>query len=158
MVTNKSLKALENSQMALTLTVDAASIEEAYTAKLKKYAKDIQMKGFRKGKAPLSVLEAKFGSAIREEATFDCMEENLKACIETLDEKDKPLQFSTPVLQNEESLLPFKKDADITFTVHYDVKPTFELPQYKGLEVTYGTTEVTDEAVEAEVNKLKVGT
>ena len=79
MVTNKSLKALENSQMALTLTVDAASIEEAYTAKLKKYAKDIQMKGFRKGKAPLSVLEAKFGSAIREEATFDCMEENLKA-------------------------------------------------------------------------------
>ena len=118
MVTNKSLKALENSQMALTLTVDAASIEEAYTAKLKKYAKDIQMKGFRKGKAPLSVLEAKFGSAIREEATFDCMEENLKACIETLDEKDKPLQFSTPVLQNEESLLPFKKDADITFTDH----------------------------------------
>ena len=80
--------------MALTLTVDAASIEEAYTAKLKKYAKDIQMKGFRKGKAPLSVLEAKFGSAIREEATFDCMEENLKACIETLDEKDKPLPFS----------------------------------------------------------------
>ena len=155
MVTNKSLKALENSQMALTLTVDAASIEEAYTAKLKKYAKDIQMKGFRKGKAPLSVLEAKFGSAIREEATFDCMEENLKACIETLDEKDKPLQFSTPVLQNEESLLPFKKDADITFTVHYDVKPTFELPQYKGLEVTYDTTEVTDEAVEAEVNKLR---
>ncbi len=155
MVTNKSLKALENSQMALTLTVDAASIEEAYTAKLKKYAKDIQLKGFRKGKAPLSVLEAKFGSAIREESTFDCMEENLKACIEGLDDKDKPLQFSTPVLQNEESLLPFKKDTDITFTVHYDVKPTFDLPQYKGLEITYDTTEVTEEAVEAEITKLR---
>lgn len=155
MVTNKSLKALENSQMALTLTVDAASIEEAYTAKLTKYAKDIQLKGFRKGKAPLSVLEAKFGKAIREESTFDCMEENLKACIDTLDEKDKPLQFCTPVLQDEESLLPFKKDEDITFTVHYDVKPSFELPKYRDLEITYDTTEVTDEAVEAEITKLR---
>ena len=56
MVTNKSLTALENSQMALTLTVDAASIEEAYKAKINKYAKEIQMKGFRKGKAPISVM------------------------------------------------------------------------------------------------------
>ena len=40
MVTNKSLTALENSRMALTLTVDAASIEEAYKAKIHKYAKE----------------------------------------------------------------------------------------------------------------------
>ena len=104
MVTNKSLTALENSQMALTLTVDAASIEEAYKAKINKYAKEIQMKGFRKGKAPISVIESKFGSAIREESTFDLMESSLKETIETLDEKDKPLQFSTPVLQNEDKL------------------------------------------------------
>ena len=89
MVTNKSLTALENSQMALTLTVDAASIEEAYKAKINKYAKEIQMKGFRNGKAPISVIESKFGSAIREESTFDLMESSLKETIETLDEKDK---------------------------------------------------------------------
>lgn len=155
MVTNKSLTALENSQMALTLTVDAASIEEAYKAKINKYAKEIQMKGFRKGKAPISVIESKFGSAIREESTFDLMESSLKETIETLDEKDKPLQFSTPVLQNEESLLPFKKDSDITFTVHYDVKPSFDLPQYTGLEVKYNTTEVADSDVDAEIEKLR---
>ena len=155
MVTNKSLTALENSQMALTLTVDGASIEEAYKAKINKYAKEIQMKGFRKGKAPISVIESKFGSAIREESTFDLMESSLKETIETLDEKDKPLQFSTPVLQNEESLLPFKKDSDITFTVHYDVKPTFDLPQYTGLEVKYNTTEVADSDVDAEIEKLR---
>lgn len=155
MVTNKSLTALENSQMALTLTVDAASIEEAYKAKINKYAKEIQMKGFRKGKAPISVIESKFGSAIREESTFDLMESSLKETIETLDEKDKPLQFSTPVLQNEESLLPFKKDSDITFTVHYDVRPSFDLPQYTGLEVKYNTTEVADSDVDAEIEKLR---
>lgn len=155
MVTNKSLTALENSQMALTLTVDAASIEEAYKAKINKYAKEIQMKGFRKGKAPISVIESKFGSAIREESTFDLMESSLKETIETLDEKDKPLQFSTPVLQNEESLLPFKKDSDITFTVHYDVKPSFDLPQYTGLEVKYNTTEVADSDIDAEIEKLR---
>ena len=155
MVTNKSLTALENSQMALTLTVDAASIEEAYKAKLNKYAKEIQMKGFRKGKAPTSVIESKFGSAIREESTFDLMESSLKETIETLEEKDKPLQFSTPALQDEEKLIPFKTDSDTTFTVHYDVKPSFELPQYTGLDIKYNSTEVADSDVDAEIEKLR---
>ena len=47
MVTEKNVKELENSQASLTLTVDAASIEKAYQDKLNKYAKTIEMPGFR---------------------------------------------------------------------------------------------------------------
>ncbi len=155
MVTEKNVKELENSQASLTLTVDAATIEKAYQARLNKYAKTIEMPGFRKGHVPTSVIERKYGQGIREESTFDCMEENLKETIETLDESQRPLPYSVPELQDEETLLPFKKDTDITFTVKYDIYPKFDLPQYTGLEVEVKKGEVTDEDVEKEIKRLQ---
>lgn len=155
MVVNKSTKELDNSQMALTITVDAASIETAYEKLLTKYAKDIQLKGFRKGKAPLSLLESKFGEGIREESTFACLEEHLKEAIDTLETADRPLPYSTPVLQDEETLLPFKKNAELTFTVHYDVLPKFELPEYKGLEVSVDEVKIAKADVDKEIMKLR---
>ena len=155
MIADKSIKELENSSVALTVTVTAPTIENDYKAALQKYAATIQLKGFRKGKAPVSVLEGKFGKAIREESTFNTIEEALKEALQGVDDKYKPLSFSTPELQDEETLLPFQADKDITFTVTYDVMPTFELPAYKGLSVTYPKVAVSDEAVNAEIDKLR---
>jgi trigger factor len=155
MIADKSIKELENSSVALTVTVTADTIEEGYKAALGKYAKDVQLKGFRKGKAPISVLEGKFGKAIREESTFNTIEEALKEALETVEEKYKPLSYSTPELQDEETLMPFKADSDITFTVHYDVMPTFELPAYTGLTVSVPKVSVTDEEVNKEIDKLR---
>ena len=155
MITEKSVKELENSQAALTLTLDAASIEEAYNKRIQKYAKELTIPGFRKGHVPASVIERKFGDQIREESTFDTMEEALKEAYTSLDKKDMPLVFSTPVLQDEEKLLPFKKDSDLTFTVVYDVMPRFELPQYTGLEVEVPTVEVTDADIDKEIERYR---
>ncbi len=156
MVTEKKFTDLGNSQASLTLTIDAASIEKSYTEKLNEYAKKIEIPGFRKGHTPVSVVERKIGKEVREEVTFNLMEESLKETIQTLDAKEKPLTYSTPELQDEETLLPFKKDSDVTFTVKYDIAPTFELPQYKGLEVEYeDTTAVTDEDVDREIEKFR---
>jgi trigger factor len=155
MIADKSIKELENSSVALTVTVTADTIENDYKAALQKYASTIQLKGFRKGKAPISVLEGKFGKAIREESTFNTIEEALKEVLEGVEDKYKPLSFSTPELQDEETLLPFKPNADVTFTVKYDVMPTFEMPAYKGLSVSYPKVQVSDEAVNAEIDKLR---
>ena len=74
MVVEKSIKNLENSQALLTIKVDAQSIADAYQKKLAKYQKDILMDGFRKGKAPLSLIERKYGDMIYEESTFEELE------------------------------------------------------------------------------------
>ena len=155
MVVEKSVKELENSQIALTITVDAASIEKAYQERLKKYVANLQVDGFRKGKVPSSIVERKYGEGIREEATFDCMENTLQDVLKDIEDDKKPLPYSTPVLQEEEKLLPFKKDENITFTVHYDVMPKFELPSYTGLSVEVKSKSVSDEDVKAEIEKLR---
>jgi trigger factor len=155
MFANQSIKELENSQVALTLTVDSASIEEAYKKELNKYAKEATFNGFRKGKAPIGLVEKKIGAAIRQDVTFQCMETELKACIDTLEDDKKPLPYFTPVLQDEDSLVPFKPNTDITFTVHYEVKPQFTVGVYKGLELEVPAVEVKDADVDAEIEKLR---
>ncbi len=155
MVTEKKFTTLENSQASLTLTIDAASIEKAYNEKMSQYAKKVELPGFRKGHIPASVLERKIGDQVRNESTFDLMESELQETIKTLEKSQKPLGYSVPELQDEEALLPFKKDSDVTFTVKYDIYPVFELPEYKGLEVEYVDKEVTDKDVEDEIEKLR---
>ena len=112
MITEKSVKELENSQAALTLTLDAASIEEAYSKRIQKYAKELTIPGFRKGHVPTSVIERKFGDAIREESTFDAMEDALKEAYQSLEKKDQPIAFSTPILQDEDKLEGQRSFAD----------------------------------------------
>lgn len=155
MATEKIFKELPNSQASLTLTLDSETIEKEYNALLSKYAKDIVMPGFRKGHTPLSVVERKIGDQIREESTFKAMENYLVKTIDTLEKDEKPLPYYTPVLQDEESLLPFKKDTDITYTVTYDVFPKFDLPQYTGLEVEFQSVEVRDEDIDARIKELQ---
>ncbi len=155
MIADKQIKETENSSVELSITLTAQSIEDAYTALLKKYAKDITIKGFRKGKAPLNLIERKYGEMIREESTFNELEEGLKVALDEVEDKYKPLAFSTPTLINEESLTPFKPNTDLTYTVSYDVMPQFETPEYKNLKLEAPTVEITDEDVDKEIEKLR---
>lgn len=149
------IKKLENSSVQLTLTLGAAAIEEDYSKTIKDYAKKLTLKGFRPGKAPLSLIESKYGDAIREEVTFRLMEKNLTDSYKDMDAKDRPLPYSTPELQNEDALLPFKPNTDVTYSVIYDVLPEVKLPEYKGLEIEYETKKVTDKEVDEEIERLR---
>ena len=88
------IKRLENSQAELTMTLNAERIETEYDKKIAEYTKKIQIAGFRKGKAPSSPIESKYGKEIREEVTFKLMEDILQETIKTLDKKDAPLYLN----------------------------------------------------------------
>ena len=149
------IRKLENSSVELTLTLSAAKIEEDYSKTIKDYAKKLTLKGFRPGKAPVSLIESKYGEAIREEVTFRLMEQNLTDSYKDMDAKDRPLPYSTPELQNEDALLPFKPNTDVTYSVIYDVLPQVTLPEYKGLEIEYPARQITDADVDAEIERLR---
>ncbi|HPY45400.1 MAG TPA: trigger factor [Sphaerochaeta sp.] len=155
MIANKSIKELDHSAVELTITVKSETIEKEYKSALAKYAKTLQIKGFRKGKAPQSVVEAKLGQAVREESTFNVIEDALKEVIEEVEERYKPLPYSIPHLVDEENLTPFEAEKDLTFSVKYDVMPNVVLPAYKGLTISYPKVTLPKEAVDAEIEKLR---
>ena len=87
------LEARENSQKALTITIQAADIEKAYSDKLAKYAREITLKGFRKGKAPMSIVERQLGEYVRDESTSELIDEKFNDAIRTLPLDDQPLAY-----------------------------------------------------------------
>ncbi len=152
MVKNKELKALENSTVELSVTIEKDSVKKEYDDLLKKYAKSAQMKGFRRGKVPPAILERKFSDSIRMEAGYNLIEKSLEEVLKDVDKK--PLPSYTPKLSNEESF-SVDMDKDLVFTVTYETYPEITLGQYKGIEIEIPEVELTNEDEERELKRFQ---
>jgi len=71
-----------------------------------------------------------------------------------VEQKYKPLPYSTPSLQHEEAIST-EIDKDLTFSVVYDVFPQFDIPLYKGLTIDVEKVVVGEEETTAEIDKLR---
>jgi len=151
MIASKEVTLKDNSAVELTVTIKKEAAKEAYSKLLKDYSKKIQIKGFRKGKAPSHVLEQKYGDGIKEEAAMNLVEESLKTIFDEIEEK--PLPYSTPALQEGAELKDF--DEDYKFSVIYDVFPTLKVGEYKGLEIEVPDVKVLKKDEDRELEKLR---
>ncbi|MBB6481052.1 trigger factor [Spirochaeta isovalerica] len=150
MIVKKSVEKLENSSVKLSITVKGDEAKKEYNELLTKYGKEAQIKGFRKGKVPASVLERKFGEGIRGEAAGNIMDKSLREAFETVEEK--PLGYTHPEVVGDPEL---KIGEDFSFEVKYDVFPEFELKDYKGLELKETQVSVTKADEEAELKAIQ---
>lgn len=150
MIQNKEIEKLENSAVRLTVTVNKDAAGKEYKDLLKKYSREAQIKGFRKGKVPAAVLERKFGEGIRQEAMGNIIDTSLKEAFETVEEK--PLTFAQPELEEFPDL---DFDKDITYKVKYDVFPEITLGEYKGLDVEEPQVSILKADVDRELETLQ---
>lgn len=152
MIANKKVEKLENSAVKLSITVSKEETKKIYDELIKGYAKNAQIKGFRKGKVPASVLELKFGDSIKSEATQKIIEESLQEAFTSVEEK--PLPYAYPSLADDtEPVLDF--DKDFSFAVKYDVYPAVELGEYKGIAVEEPQVTIGKAAEEKELTALQ---
>jgi trigger factor len=149
-ITSKSVEKLENSAVKLSLTVGQEHAAKEYKDLLVKYTKEVQIKGFRKGKVPTSVLERKFGEGIRQEAAANLMDIALKAAMEDLEEK--PLGYDYPEVQGEPELDPEK---DFSFELIYDTFPEVKFGEYKGVEIEETQVKILKKHENAEMEKIQ---
>ncbi|MGC9311991.1 MAG: trigger factor [Sediminispirochaetaceae bacterium] len=152
MVTQKDIQDLEKSSVKLTVTVDGTEAQKKYDELLKKYAKSAHIKGFRKGKVPVAILEQKYGEGILQEATIEIIDESLKEAIEDIEKK--PLPYAQPALDDEENIM-LEPGKDFTYSVIYDVFPDFEVGEYKGLEIEVPEVKVTRKDEERELKNIQ---
>ena len=131
----------------LTVTVDGETFERAVNTVYKKQVKNINIQGFRKGKAPRSIIERMYGSEVfYEDAMQDCYPDALYDAA-----KEQGLKI---VAVNSLEALEAGKDG-FTFKTVIVVEPTLEIDGYKGIEIEKKSTEVTDELVDEEIEKVR---
>lgn len=138
------LENLENSKVKLTIEVSADRFEKGMQAAYNKNKGQIQLQGFRKGKAPRKMIERYYGKGVFfEDAANDCIPEAYEAAI-----KEHDLEV---VARPEIDIEKIGADEPFVFTATVAVKPEVELGEYKGLEVAKSDVEVTDEEVDADL-------
>lgn len=139
---------LEKSMVKLTIEVEAGEFEVALGKAYQKSRKSIQLPGFRKGKAPRAMIEKMFGSQIfYEDAANIIIPDAYEAAA-----KESGL---TIVAQPQIDVVQIEKGMPFIFTATVAVKPEVTLGEYKGIEASKKDAEVTEEEVQAEIDRIR---
>ena len=132
----------------MTVEVPAEKFEAAIKTAYNKNKNRFTIPGFRKGKAPLSMVEKMYGVEVfYEEAINTCLEESYPAAAD-----ESGLEI---VSRPEIDVVQVEKGKDLIYTATVAVKPEVTLGEYKGVEVEKADAEVTDEDVEKELKKVQ---
>lgn len=129
-------------EVNLTYEEITPDIEEAYSEE----RKNIEIDGFRKGKAPMAMIKKLYGEAIEYKASEKIA---TKKFWEAVDQENlKPI--STPQLTD----IDFVPGSKLFFKIQYEIKPKLELKNYKGLEIEKPLFKVKEEDIEKEIDYL----
>ena len=141
-----TMEKLEGSKVKLTIEIAADEFEKAVQEAYLKTRKKYSVPGFRKGHAPRKVIENAYGWIVFFDDAFDLVYPNAyEAAVQE--------HGITPVDRPDVSIVSVEQGAPIVFTAEVAVKPEVTLGAYKGIEVEKQEYNVTDEMVEAEIDK-----
>ena len=146
---NCKLEKTENAnEVKFEITVEAAKFEDAMKKVYFKSAKYFNIPGFRKGKAPMQIVEKYYGPEIFYEDAFN---EIAQEALEEAVEENKLDVVSRP----EVDVKQMEKGKDLIFTVVMQTKPEAEVSKYKGIEIKKVEYNVTDEDIEHELHHMQ---
>ncbi|MBS5214457.1 MAG: trigger factor [Clostridiales bacterium] len=137
---------LEKNMAKLTIEVSAEDFEKAVQAAYLKNKGRITLPGFRKGKAPRAMIEKMYGAGVFYEDAANALIP--EAYAKAADESGLDI-----VAQPSISVEPIEKGKPFVFTAEVALKPVVTLGEYKGLEVEKKVIEVTEEEVNAAVDR-----
>lgn len=139
---------LSSNKVKLSFVVESKMFDEGIRKAYAKNAKRFNVPGFRRGKAPMMVIENHYGSGVFYEDAFDIIFPDIyRAALEEHEVK--------PVDRPELDIEQIEKGKDLIFSVEVFVRPDVELGAYTHLGIEKKVEEVTDEDVMAEIERAR---
>lgn len=139
---------LEKNMVKLTIEASAEELDAAIEKAYQKNKAKISVQGFRKGKAPRAVIEKLYGASIFFEDAANALIP--KAYDEAVKESDLEI-----VSQPDIDVVQIEKGKPFIFTAEVAVKPEVTLGDYKGIEVEKIEVAVSDDEVNAELDRVR---
>jgi len=139
---------LEDNKVELKIEMEKEKVDEALKQAYKKVVKDVDISGFRKGKVPRKVLEARFGKEVLHKDALDILipKGYSKALKETEIE---------PIDQPDITDFYIQEGDTANFTAEVEVKPEVELGEYNDLGIEKEDNEVTEEEIDREIDSAR---
>ena len=138
---------ITTTEKELEATLKYDEFKDQLESEVIKQAKKIQLPGFRKGKVPISMIKKMYGDSLDYEAS----EKVANKQFWEISKKKELNPIGQPVLSD----IKFKPGEDLYFKVKFEVYPTIEIKDYKGLNIDIPDFKVKDEDVEKEIKQIK---
>ena len=146
---NCKVEKTENAnEVKLEITVEAKKFDETMKKIYFKTAKYFNIPGFRKGKAPMNIVERYYGTEIFYEDTFN---EIAQETLEQAVEENKLDVVSRPDIE----VTQIGKGQDLIYTAIFQTKPEAKLGKYKGIEIKKIEYNVEDKDIEHELEHMQ---
>jgi trigger factor len=143
-----TIEAVEANKVKLSVEIDAAEFESEVNAAFKRLAKEVRLPGFRPGKAPRKVLEARLGTDVgRQEALREAL----------------PVYYSKAVIEHDVDVIAApeiditagQQAGDVTFDAVVEVRPQVHIAGYQSLRVEIPSPTPSDEEIDAQLDRLR---
>jgi trigger factor len=143
-----TVEKLSPTRVRIRVEVPFAELQGDFDRAYKQLAQQVRLPGFRPGKAPAKLLEARVGrGAVLEQVVNDALPARYSEAVTS--EELRPLG------QPEIEVTKIEDGEELTFTAEVDVRPDIDLPDLSELKISVDPIEVTDEEVEAELAGLR---
>jgi len=142
-----SLETTSGLERRLTIGVPAEQVDAEVENRLKQAARTVTIKGFRKGKVPMSVVQQRFGAGVRQEVVGDVISRSFYAAVQ----KENVKPAGQPAIQPKQ----LAAGKDLEYVAVFEVYPTVTLSDLSAYEITRLTAEVTDADVDNMIEVLR---
>jgi trigger factor len=143
-----SVEELDDNKVRLHVSIPEADFERAIDAAFRKLAGEVKIPGFRPGKAPRKLLEARLGSDVaRDQALRDSLPGYYAQAVES--------ESLDTIAAPEIDITSGEEGGDVEFDAVVQVRPVLELSGYEGVRVEVPAPAVGDEAVDSQIDALR---
>jgi trigger factor len=141
------LALIEGCRHSLEISIPVREVEAETARALEHVQKRAKLRGFRPGKAPVSIIRKEFAGDIRQQVMESLIPKYLKKQFEA----ENLNVVGTPDIQD----VHFHEGEPLRFTANFEVVPEIELKDYKGVEIAYRDPELTDEDVARRIEEIR---
>lgn len=141
------IKKISNCKKELTITLDKEALDPLREEQAKRVRKEVQLPGFRRGKAPMGMIKQTYKDAIEAYTLDAAIEHGLR---QSAQENELAI-VGTP----EAKSVDFNDDGQLVSVIEVETFPEVELKKYKGLELTRDKYVVTDKLVDDTIDRLR---
>ncbi len=142
------VESLSPTRVKMTVQLPFEELQPSFDEAYKSIGKQVNVPGFRKGKVPARVIEQRFGrGAVLEEVINDAVPKAYETALRE--------QEIIPVGRPEVDVTEVEDGQHVTFTAEVDVRPDFELPDYKAISIQVDPATADDAAIDEHIDNLR---
>lgn len=143
-----TVEQLSPTRVRINVEVPFTELQPDFDRAYKQLAQQVRLPGFRPGKAPAKLLEARIGrGAVLEQVVNDALPSRYSEAVTTSDVR--------PLGQPEIEITKIEDGEELVFTAEVDVRPDITLPDLSALKISVDPVEITDDEVDAEMASLR---